>query len=194
MAINLLNRVEVSSSRYKLEAKIEVAQKLINNGYLKKFILNIVHKRRNARKTRGMINKDQVNESLPPHKRVGLTYIRGCTRGITSSCKNLQFVSKNGIKISNLAKHREKNSNEDKKLEIVYKIPLTYGDSYVGQSSTRLKVRLREHLYNIRSPASNLAQHIKECNCSIIREQIRILEAEKDYQRSLAHSFHKELH
>src|SRR5690606_17138356 len=61
---------------------------------------------------------------------------------------------------------------------IVYKLPLACGSSYIGQTARCLTVRLNEHLGNIRAEKEDslIAKHITECNnCEIIKSDVRPL-------------------
>lgn len=54
-------------------------------------------------------------------------------------------------------------------VSVVYKIELSCGRVYLGQSGRCIKDRLREHAFSIRSsPSGNLAIHCDRCGCSTL--------------------------
>lgn len=59
---------------------------------------------------------------------------------------------------------------------VVYEIPFTCGKIYVGQTGRCINERLREHALALRSsPAGHLAIHARDCMCSAVFSQTKIL-------------------
>src|SRR5690606_11147044 len=69
-------------------------------------------------------------------------------------------------------KHRDIGDNCSR--NVVYKIPLSCGKLYVGQTHRCLHLRFKEHLnyVKVENESSNIVQHLKECsNCKIDTNQ-----------------------
>lgn len=76
---------------------------------------------------------------------------------------------------------------------VVYKIPLSCGRSYVGQTGRCLNERLREHNHacgQLQAPG-NLAAHCSKCNCKALLDTTSILARSKDRtKREIIEAFH----
>lgn len=113
----------------------------------------------------------------------------GISRTLSSKNKRLQFITKNEKAIKNIAKYEEpKPEEKETHLQVIYEIPLSCGATYVGQTKRGIKIRLKEHKDSIRkqSEISTIAQHIKQYNCCIKEEKVKILDVEKnDFKRKI---------
>ncbi|XP_040079191.1 uncharacterized protein LOC115318693, partial [Ixodes scapularis] len=64
---------------------------------------------------------------------------------------------------------------------VVYKIPLSCGKSYIGQTGRCLNDRLREHDYSLKATVGgNLPLHCRECTCRPLFRETNILGKNKD--------------
>lgn len=76
---------------------------------------------------------------------------------------------------------------------VVYKIPLTCGKSYIGQTGRCLNERLREHKYacgQLQAPG-NLAAHCARCNCEVLFGTTSVLDRSKDRNKcEIIEAFH----
>ena len=78
------------------------------------------------------------------------------------------------------------------KCGVVYQIPLTCGNSYVGQTSRCLNVRLKEHNQSLnKSNVSHLASHCCTCGCSPLFSDTKVLSSHKcKITREVIEAFH----
>lgn len=75
-----------------------------------------------------------------------------------------------GCQVNHRHKYVECNSR------VVYEIPLSCGQVYIGQSGRCINVRLREHDLALKaSPAGHLAVHVRDCNCTPLFKNTKIL-------------------
>ncbi|CAN7945243.1 unnamed protein product [Ixodes hexagonus] len=59
---------------------------------------------------------------------------------------------------------------------VIYEIPLTCGKVYVGQTGRCVNDRLREHALTLKSaPAGHLAVHVRDCHCSPLLNNTKVL-------------------
>lgn len=59
---------------------------------------------------------------------------------------------------------------------VVYQIPLSWGNVYIGQTGRCLNDRLREHYYNVNSAIQgNLGMRCRDCGCTPIFDRCKIL-------------------
>ena len=76
---------------------------------------------------------------------------------------------------------------------VVYKIPLTCGKSYIGQTGRCLNERLREHKYacgQLQAPG-NLAAHCAGCSCEAVFDTTSILARSSERtKREIIEAFH----
>ena len=64
---------------------------------------------------------------------------------------------------------------------VVYKIPLSCGKVYIGQSGRCINDRVREHALSMRNgTGSHLPHHCKECSCEPLLNSTSILRRSKD--------------
>lgn len=78
------------------------------------------------------------------------------------------------------------------KCGVVYQIPLTCGNSYVGQTSRCLNVRLKEHNQSLnKSNVSHLASHCCTCGCLPVFSDTKVLSSHKcKITREVIEAFH----
>ncbi|CAN7999537.1 unnamed protein product, partial [Ixodes pacificus] len=76
---------------------------------------------------------------------------------------------------------------------VVYKIPLTCGNSYIGQTGRCLNDRLREHQYacgQLQAPG-NLAAHCARCSCKPLFGKTSVMDKSKNRnKREIIEAFH----
>lgn len=77
------------------------------------------------------------------------------------------------------------------KEQVVYKIPLSCGKVYIGQSGRCINDRLREHALSVRSsPSGNLAVHCNRCGCVPRLDNTVILTRNRDKKtREISEAF-----
>lgn len=64
---------------------------------------------------------------------------------------------------------------------VVYKIPLSCGACYIGQTGRCLNDRLREHACNVRNGNDGfLAQHVSMCGCEVQFDSTVVVDRHKD--------------
>ncbi|CAN7979102.1 unnamed protein product, partial [Ixodes persulcatus] len=74
-------------------------------------------------------------------------------------------------------KHRYVNCNSG----VVYKIPFTCGNVYIGQTGRCINTRLREHALTLKStPSGHLAMHVRDCSCTPLLSDTKVMRRFKD--------------
>lgn len=71
---------------------------------------------------------------------------------------------------------RHQHKYVDCKSHVVYEVPFSCGKVYVGQSGRRINVRLREHDLSLKaSPSGHLTVHVRDCHCTPLFNQTKVL-------------------
>lgn len=78
------------------------------------------------------------------------------------------------------------------KKNVVYRIPMTCGHAYIGQTGRCINIRLREHLSSLQGrPFTHLALHCADCGCTPCFNNTDILyNHKKQVPRELVEAFH----
>lgn len=92
-----------------------------------------------------------------------------CLGAITNKLERLH-LGKTGCQIKHAVKFRSCRES------VVYKIPLSCGKVYIGETSRCINTRLREHKNNSTSYGSSLIEHKKVCsNCKALFKKTEVL-------------------
>lgn len=76
--------------------------------------------------------------------------------------------------------------------DVVYRIPMTCGHVYVGQTGRCINIRLREHLSSLKGrPCTHLALHCNACGCTPCFDNTVILfKHHNKTSREIVEAFH----
>ena len=153
-----------------------IFSQLKKNGYPYNFI----------RKCFLKVNNEETSDVQRPteSKYISMPYIQGATEKIARILKpfNIFLGTKNTNTVGSKVSFSKDRVEKDDKNSVVYKVPCRdCSSSYIGETGRELKVRIREHISNVRNNISNsqIAQHTHEHNHTMNWNNTSILSQHK---------------
>ena len=113
--------------------------------------------------------------------RYGVRVVMSAPNKLSSICSRVHKSSSGLRKTCSFCPEKRKNRYVQCKSCVVYKLPLSCGGVYIGQTGRCINVRLREHLTSLTAAGGlHLPAHCRECGCQPMADKATCLFGHRD--------------